>query len=82
MICDNCNGKGYTINPKLYKVPSWKAYEMGYDQPVRCKKCGGTGFILSNAKEVIEKIDFAIKNNMPLTMKEMKQIKLLLMKVE
>ena len=57
MICDNCDGKGYTSNPKLYQVPSWKAYEMGYDKPVKCKKCGGTGFIISNAKEVIEDLN-------------------------
>lgn len=82
MICDNCNGTGYVVNPKMYKVPLIRAYEMGYTEKIKCKRCGGTGFIISNAKEAIEKIDFAIMNNRPLTMKEMKQIKLLLMKVE
>lgn len=80
MICDKCKGKGYITNPKLFQVPSWRAYEMGYDKPIKCRKCGGSGFILGNAKEVMNILDVAINTNTPLTMREIKQLKLLLQK--
>lgn len=80
MICDKCNGKGYTTNSKLFNVPSWKAYEMGYDIPIKCVKCGGSGFVLGNAQEVMQALDVAINSNTPLTIKQLKQIKLILQK--
>lgn len=80
MICDKCKGKGYITNPKLYQVPSWRAYEMGYCNPIKCRKCGGSGFILGNAKDVMEMLNVSINTNTPLTMREIKQLKLLLQK--
>lgn len=80
MICDNCKGKGYVTNPRLFNVPSWKAYEQGYDKPIRCKVCGGSGFIIGNAAEVISAINIAIDNKKPLTIRELKQIKIVLEK--
>lgn len=80
MICDKCNGKGYVTNPHLFDVPSWKAYEMGYDIPIQCSRCGGSGFILSNADEIIKTLDIAIRNRSPLTLRELKQIRLALNK--
>lgn len=80
MICDCCEGKGYITNPKLFNVPSWKAYEMGYDKPMKCKKCGGSGFILGNAEEIIKTLDIAIRNKKALSLRELKQLKLVLEK--
>lgn len=80
MICDKCNGKGYTTNPKLFNVPSWRAYEMGYDIPIQCSRCGGSGFVLGNADEIIKALDIAIRNGQPLTLRELKQIRLALNK--
>lgn len=80
MICDKCNGKGSKTNPKLYNVPIWKAYEKGYDKPIKCSKCGGSGFIIGNIQEVIKSLDVAINSNTPLTIRELKQIKSILQK--
>lgn len=78
MICEKCKGRGYTTNPKLFNVPSWKAYEKGYDKPMKCSKCGGRGFILGNIEEVIKILDIAIQNRTPLSITELKQIKRIL----
>lgn len=80
MICDKCHGKGYVSNPHLYHVPSWMAYERGYDIPIKCVKCGGSGFILGNADEIIKALDISIQNGQPLTLLELKQIRLALNK--
>lgn len=80
MICDRCNGKGYYDNPHMYHVSGVVAWERGYTEPIRCSKCGGSGFLLGNAQEVIHALDIAISNNTPLTIKELKQIKLVLQK--
>lgn len=80
MICDKCHGKGYVSNPHLYQVPSWMAYERGYDIPIKCVKCGGSGFVLGNADEIIKALDISIRNGQPLTLRELKQIRLALNK--
>lgn len=80
MICDVCNGRGMVMNPRFYSSPSWKSYEMGYDIPIRCCKCGGTGFLIGNAKDAISVLNSSIKRNKPLSMLEIKQLKLLLQK--
>lgn len=80
MICDRCKGRGYVYDPRLYDVPGWKAYEMGYTEPKKCRKCGGSGFVLGNAEEVMDLLTVAIKTKTPLTMREIKQLKLLLQK--
>ena len=80
MICDKCHGKGYVSNPHLYHVPLWMAYERGYDIPIKCVKCGGSGFVLGNADEIIKALDISIQNGQPLTLLELKQIRLALNK--
>lgn len=80
MICDCCKGKGYISNSKLFNVPSWKAYEQRYDKPIKCKVCGGSGFILGNAEEIIKTLDIAIRNKKTLSLRELKQLKLVLEK--
>lgn len=78
MICDKCNGKGFYDNPKMYTVPNCIAWECGYTEPIKCRKCGGTGFLIGNAEEVIKAIDIAIKSKTPLTIRELKQLELVL----
>lgn len=68
MICDNCSGKGYVTNPDLFNVPSWRAYEIGYDIPIQCSRWGGIGFVLGNADEIIKALDIAIRNRQSLTL--------------
>ena len=78
MICDNCHGKGYCENPHLFHVPSYISYERGYDKLIQCRKCGGSGFLLGNANEVIDAIDVAIKTKEPLSIRRLKELKLIL----
>ena len=79
MICDQCHGKGWRDNPHADYVPEVVAHERGYDS-IPCRKCGGSGFILSNADEIIQALDVAISTRIPLTLRELKQLKLALMK--
>lgn len=46
-----------------------------YNKPIRCSKCGGRGFIIGNAEEVIKILDIAIQNRTPLSISELKQIR-------
>lgn len=80
MICDMCNGLGYHDNPKANRVSHVIAWERGYLEPIKCKKCGGSGFLLGNAQEVIDRLDVAIKSKTPLSLREIKQLRLILMK--
>lgn len=80
MICDMCNGKGWYENPKVNHVLNVIAWERGYTNPIRCRKCGGIGFLLGNADEIIKRLNVAINTHTPLTMRELKQLKLVLMK--
>ena len=80
MICDMCNGKGWYENPKVNHVSNVIAWERGYTNPIKCRKCGGSGFLLGNADEIIKRLDFAIKTHTPLDMRELKQLKLVLTK--
>lgn len=73
MICGKCNGYGWVRNPHFTSdgstVPSFT-----------CKNCVGTGFVLGNARDVMECIDVHINNKTPLTMGEMKELKAMLLK--
>lgn len=80
MICDMCNGRGWYENPKANHVSGVVAWERGYTNPIKCRKCGGSGFLLGNADEIIKTLDIAIRNRTPLTLRELKQIRLALNK--
>lgn len=80
MICPKCNGVGYVKNGHADKVASDIAWSWGYLDPIKCRVCGGSGFVLGNAHEIIERLNLAIKNKQPLSMREIKQIKLQLQK--
>ena len=70
MICDKCKGKGYCENPHQYQVSGVIAWERGYTD----------GFVIGNADEIIKALDIAIRNGQPLTLRELKQIRLALNK--
>lgn len=78
MICDKCNGKGFYENPHCRLVSNVVAWERGYTEPIKCRKCGGSGFLIGNANEVIEAIDFALNSRTNLSTRQLKQIKLVL----
>lgn len=75
-----CNGMGYVHNEKVNSMSSYEAYVRGIPCRVKCKACGGIGFILSNADEVMKMIDTHINNKTPLTQRELKQLKMILRK--
>ena len=74
MKCDRCGGGGYTTDKRRYKVLAYEAWIKGYCEPKRCTKCGGSGFILSNANEVLETLKVSIDNRTPPAMRQIKQI--------
>lgn len=78
MICDKCNGKGFYENPHCCLVSNVVAWERGYTDPIKCRKCGGSGFLIGNANEVIEAIDFALNSRTNLSTRQLKQIRLVL----
>ena len=53
---------------------------MGYDIPIKCSRCEGSGFVLGNADETIKALGIAIQNGKPLSLSELKQIMLALQK--
>lgn len=57
MICDMCNGKGWYGNPKVNHVSNVIAWERGYTNPIKCRKCGGSGLLLGNADEIIKRLE-------------------------
>lgn len=78
MICDKCDGKGFYENPHCCLVSNVVAWERGYAEPIKCRKCGGSGFLIGNANEVIEAIDFALNSRTNLSTRQLKQIRLVL----
>lgn len=80
MKCMYCNGMGYVHNEKVNSMSSYEAYVRDIPCRVKCKACGGIGFILSNADEVMNMIDIHINNKTSLTQRELKQLKIMLKK--
>jgi hypothetical protein len=78
MICDKCNGKGYYTNPRYFQMSNSEAYERGYATELKCSKCGGSGLLLGNANEIIDRLNVAIKTKTPLSVRELKQLMLVL----
>ena len=79
MICDKCHGAGYCETPHRSHVPEVVAFERGYTEPIKCSRCNGTGFLSGNIHEIIETLNRAIGDNRPLTIRELKHLKLKLM---
>lgn len=75
-----CNCMGYVHNEKVDSMSSYEAYVRDIPHQIKCKACGGTGFILNNADEVMKIIDIHINNKTSLTQRELKQLKMMLKK--
>ena len=80
MICCYCSGTGYVHNPKIDNISNLEAYEYNIPFQIKCRACGGSGFILGNANEATEMLNVHLNNAQPLTTREIKQLKTILMK--
>ena len=80
MICCYCSGQGYVNNPKVDTMSDTDAYERDIPFQIKCRACGGSGFIIGNANEAIEMLNVHLNNGQPLTTREIKQLKTILMK--
>lgn len=75
MICPKCSGAGFTANARYYEHGSAVSYERGIKSITPCRKCGGTGFIIGNANDLIDRLNAAIEGNEPLTKRALKEIR-------
>ena len=53
MICCYCSGTGYIHNHKVDSMSDMDAYERDIPFRIKCRACGGSGFIIGNANEAI-----------------------------
>lgn len=74
MICPVCNGVGKVDNPRFYSKPCWDAYESGIPTRIRCRHCGGYGYIIGDICEIIPALQMAVNDRRGLTAMETKQI--------
>lgn len=74
MKCDVCNGSGYVENERYYQYSSAEAYERGIEPSHKCKRCGGSGLIVGNLNEALNKLTIAINNRRGLTPIEAKEL--------
>lgn len=74
MICDTCKGTGWIDNKQYYRYCNAEAYDRGLAPQVKCKRCGGSGFLVSNLNEALNVLTVAIKNKKGLTPKETKEL--------
>nr|DAV21942.1 MAG TPA: HTH-type transcriptional regulator [Caudoviricetes sp.] len=74
MKCDVCNGHGWIENKRYYQYSSAEAYERGIQPSTKCKRCGGSGFIIGNLNEALNKLTVAINDRRGLTLRETKEL--------
>lgn len=74
MICDTCKGKGWIENKQYNRYSSINAYERGIEPEIKCKRCGGSGFIVGNLNEALNILTVAINNKRGLTIRETKEL--------
>lgn len=78
MVCPYCSGIGYVHNKKIDGMSNYDAFERDIPFQVKCKACGGSGFIVGNAKEAIKMLNTHIKDKEPMSVREMKQLRKIL----
>lgn len=73
MKCEKCNGTGSKDNPK-YWDKSNDSYIM-HNPKTKCKKCGGSGFIIGNVKDVLTFLHYLNNTNqlLPTDRKDLQQ---------
>ena len=72
MKCDVCNRYGWIENKRYYQYSNAEAYERGIPPSLKCKRCGGSGSIIGNLNEALNKLTVAINDRRGLTLRETK----------
>lgn len=68
MKCTKCKGRGWINNPRFC------GKDIDCTSPtITCKRCGGTGYIIGNIHDVIERLESAA-NGDTINQKEAKQM--------
>jgi len=73
MRCNKCNGAGVVANPRYYRHSNVEAWEMGIPATKPCKHCGGSGYIIGNIGDIVERLRVAA-NGVTITKREAKQM--------
>lgn len=61
MKCPKCNGTGVIDNPRYYRYSSFVAYERGIKAIKDCKNCNGSGYIIGNIQDIVDRLECAAK---------------------
>ena len=73
MKCAKCNGIGMVTNNRYYLHSNSEAYEMGIHPTKPCKHCGGSGYIIGNIGDIVERLRVAA-NGVTITKREAQQM--------
>lgn len=58
-------------NPRYYRYPSCESYVMGISPTQKCRMCGGSGYIIGNIGDIVERLKAAV-NGVTISPKEAK----------
>lgn len=73
MKCPICKGCGKVPNPKYFNhSPSW-AWEHDIPTSLKCSKCKGSGYIIGNMTDIVERLKVA-SNGVAITQREARQM--------
>lgn len=73
MKCPKCGGQGLVCNQRYYRHSSSEAYEMGIRATKECKLCKGTGYIIGNTQDIVDRLQRAV-NGVAISKDEAKQM--------
>ena len=73
MKCPKCGGQGIVCNQRYYRHSSSEAYEMGISSTKECKSCNGTGYIIGNIQDIVDRLECAA-NGVTISKDEAKQM--------
>lgn len=73
MKCPKCNGRGVIANPRYYRYSNSVAYEKGIKAIKDCKNCNGSGYIIGNIQDIVDRLECAA-NGVTISKEEAKQM--------
>lgn len=73
MKCPKCEGRGIVYNPRYYRYSSVEAYERGIPAAIECKYCKGSGYIIGNIQDIVDRLKCAA-NGVTISQEEAKQM--------
>lgn len=73
MKCPKCEGRGIVYNPRYLRYSSSEAYERGIPAAIECKHCHGSGYIIGNINDIVERLECAA-NGVAISKEEAKQM--------